>query len=144
MGDFNCELIDWTRCSAPLNSLQASFLYCDTSLEFVQHISTPTRGTNILDIILSNNPQLISHIKFSENCSYSWDHLSIGFTIITDAQFSLYKGVIGKTPTITIVPDWLKADWSSIFNIYKPISTGLQHFPPVPRPMTTTASLLIS
>jgi len=39
MGDFNCELIDWTRCSAPLNSLQASFLFvlpawglCNTSI----------------------------------------------------------------------------------------------------------------
>ena len=114
IGDLNCELIDWSRSSVPFNSLQSLFLNCILNLGFTQYIRTPTRGNNILDILLSNSPQLISDAKVCENISPSCDHLSITFKInlVIDR---LSKAVENNMSHTTTVPDWLRADWNSFF-----------------------------
>ena len=61
IGDFNYGGIDWNsntvsatagkECQQFLNNLEDNF--------FTQHVTAPTRGKSILDLILSNEPDLV-------------------------------------------------------------------------------------
>ena len=79
LGDFNCSGIDWhNSTSGVMNEL----LFLDTiiNLGFQQFVDKPTRGENILDIVLCNDPMLISDIVISEPFSTS-DHASLRFVL---------------------------------------------------------------
>ena len=55
-----------------------------------QHVKDPTRGNNILDLILSNNPSLIDEVTVSEPLSNS-DHNTIHFNIVCDNKKNIWK-----------------------------------------------------
>jgi len=56
VSDFNCPAIDWSSYTAPADSVQDVLLNCAVKYCFVQMITNGTRGSNILDIVLTNEP----------------------------------------------------------------------------------------
>ena len=54
-GDFNCPDVNWTEFKAPNDGVQDALLECTIANGFSQLVLEPTRGKNILDIVLSNH-----------------------------------------------------------------------------------------
>ncbi|KAK6048836.1 hypothetical protein COOONC_13659 [Cooperia oncophora] len=68
------------------NSARASrFIELCTGLNFHQLVSKPTHGPNILDLILTNNSQLISNTMIQTPIGNS-DHASVAFSINLEAE----------------------------------------------------------
>uniref|UniRef100_A0A803JAV9 Reverse transcriptase domain-containing protein n=1 Tax=Xenopus tropicalis TaxID=8364 RepID=A0A803JAV9_XENTR len=89
MGDFNYPDIDWSngvakseRASRFVNMLNDNFLF--------QAVQEPTRNDSILDLVISNNAELISNICVGEHLGNS-DHNMVSFEIMLQRQ--RYKGV---------------------------------------------------
>jgi hypothetical protein len=109
-GDFNCPAIDWSVLTAPRDRIQNVFLdfVCDVGLE--QMVTLPTRGENILDLVLTSHPLLLSKIDISEpfGTSTCSDHNVVEFTI--DVGVEQYQ------PGCCTVKHylWNKADYDAI------------------------------
>ena len=67
MGDLNLPLIDWKSNSTTDCANQSKFLTYFMSNSFCQVVDFATRDSNVLDIILVDDPSLISGVSF--NCS---------------------------------------------------------------------------
>jgi len=80
LGNLNSEKINWVSHYAPVTTIQYSFLNCVTVLGFEQLVTLPTRGDNILDIVLCNNTAVVTNVKISEQFTKSCDHFSVCFT----------------------------------------------------------------
>jgi len=82
LGDFNYPDIDWSTytalssashdCCEFINTVEDCFL--------TQHVSCPTRGDAVLDLVLSSEPELVSDLKIINNLGDS-DHNMIVFTV---------------------------------------------------------------
>ena len=79
MGDFNLPYIDWGQrtSAAPGNKLMN--LVMDHGLS--QHVREPTRGNNILDLILSTESRLIDGVQVNDHLANS-DHNMLQFAIV--------------------------------------------------------------
>ena len=79
-GDFNVPNIDWSTV-APISSTRPAEILCgivaDNSL--TQLVDSPTRGDNILDLILSNR-DCVSLVNMTDNLPFT-DHLAIEFSV---------------------------------------------------------------
>ena len=101
-GDFNHETIDWELMEA--GSEGQKFMELTEDQFLTQHIKEPTRGNNILDLILSTNPNQITNVKVGEKFGTS-DHNIIEFEIKTKDSPSVWKSKYR---------DYRKADYSKI------------------------------
>lgn len=81
LGDFNFPKIDWSSFSG-LDSISVIFIDFCLSNNFIQNVSEPTRGNNILDLILTNQKNLLNDIKVGEPFSTS-DHNQILLNLAT-------------------------------------------------------------
>ena len=79
VGDFNFRDIDWVNVSSP-HELDSIFINTLTENAFTQLVEEPTRGTNILDLVVTTNSDLVENLVVSEHFSSS-DHKSINFEI---------------------------------------------------------------
>ena len=75
-GDFNCPGINWDRFKAPAYNVQDLFLQFTLSSGFSQLVNEPTRQDNILDLVLCNEPLLISSVDIQSPIGKS-DHASV-------------------------------------------------------------------
>ena len=79
MGDFNHGHIQWNSLeSTGIEDQQFLFLIQDSFL--TQHVLEPTRGENVLDIVLSSQKELVDNVKICEPLGNS-DHNQIHFDI---------------------------------------------------------------
>ena len=79
MGDFNHGRIHWNSLeSTGIEDQQFLFLIQDSFL--TQHVLEPTRGENVLDIVLSSQKELVDNVKIFEPLGNS-DHNQIHFDI---------------------------------------------------------------
>jgi len=85
VGDLNCPGIDWKFNSAPLDGVQDKILECIDELGFVQCVSSPTRGANILDLVLVNKPLLLSSLSVMDPVGNS-DHDSVRFCFMAESS----------------------------------------------------------
>uniref|UniRef100_A0A0P4VPM3 Reverse transcriptase domain-containing protein n=1 Tax=Scylla olivacea TaxID=85551 RepID=A0A0P4VPM3_SCYOL len=111
-GDFNLPVNSWGN---PLNSHSGHDLYnnlLECSLK--QHVQGPTRGDNILDLVLSTNDDLISNVNIGPEFSTS-DHKIVSFNInlqaykdiVSNEKVFIYKkGDYEKLRSILSVTDW--------------------------------------
>ena len=77
-GDFNLPVTEW---GGALNSHSGHDLYSNIlESSLYQHVHEPTRGENILDIVLSTNENQIDNVEVGPELSTS-DHKSVMFTI---------------------------------------------------------------
>ena len=79
MGDFNHGHIQWNSVeSTGIEDQQFLFLIQESFL--TQHVLEPTRGENVLDIVLSSQKELVDNVKIFEPLGNS-DHNQIHFDI---------------------------------------------------------------
>ena len=79
MGDFNHGHIQWNSLeSTGIEDQQFLCLIQDSFL--TQHVLEPTRGENVLDIVLSSQKELVDNVKIIEPLGNS-DHNQIHFDI---------------------------------------------------------------
>ena len=79
MGDFNHGHMQWNYLeSTGIEDQQFLFLIQDSFL--TQHVLEPTRGENVLDIVLSSQKELVDNVKIFEPFGNS-DHNQIHFDI---------------------------------------------------------------
>ena len=71
MGDFNYRTINWTTLEA--DSHEKPFINLIQDCFLTQHVLQPTRGKNILDLILTTDPNTIEEVEVLEHFSTS-DH----------------------------------------------------------------------
>ena len=81
MGDFNYPKIDWDNLEADSYGSKFRDLVLDNFL--VQHVSEPTRGNNILDLILTSQTEMVEGVKIHEHIGNS-DHNIIMWKLVTD------------------------------------------------------------
>jgi hypothetical protein len=109
VGDFNMPKVQWDQFHSRDNVDQL-FLNTFSNLAFDQLIDVPTHiKGNILDLLLSNNPRVVSDIKVdngSQLCKS--DHYMISFNIISKVK----KKKLAKRE----IYNFKRADWESINN----------------------------
>ena len=89
VGDFNHGSINWDRMTA--NAEDEAFMEITQDLFLSQHVQDPTRGDRILDLTLSNKPEIICELKVGEQFS---DHNIITFNIIVKTETVTNKELI--------------------------------------------------
>ena len=127
-GDLNVPDISWTTVS-PTSSDKNAALLCslihDLSLE--QLIHSPTRGSNILDLLLINSPSIISGVEVVDNLPLT-DHDAILFTLnvlsskqttvrrslynYKKADFNAYRETLATVPWDITESDDIETWWS--------------------------------
>ena len=84
VGDFNYGAISWQDNTAT-SAAETAFLDCLQNTYLNQHVEEPTRGRSgqnpsILDFIISNDPNIVSHIRYESPLGKS-DHACLVFNI---------------------------------------------------------------
>ena len=117
MGDFNHGHIQWKSLeSTGGEDQQILFLIQDSFL--TQHVLEPTRGENVLDVVVSSQKELVDNVKIYEPLCNS-DHNQIHFDINVKSE-SKNKKRIGETSTkvTTVYKDMrkylAKLDWNNM------------------------------
>ena len=77
MGDFNHGQIQWKSLEST-GSEDQQFLFLIQDSFLTQHVLEPTRGENVLDIVLSSQNELLDNVKIHEPLGNS-DHNQIHF-----------------------------------------------------------------
>ena len=107
-GDFNCPDINWSSLVVSCDRSQDDFLnYCITG-GFTQLVESPTRGSNILDLILTNEPLFICDVTVEEPF-VTGDHNRVVFNLYTNDDCDQCQRKIPNK-----VYDWDKADFRKI------------------------------
>ena len=111
VGDFNCPGISWDNFKAPADNIQDLLLDFSLFNGFSQLVNEPTRQDNILDLMLCNEPLLITGVDIQSPVGKS-DHASVKFHISlgcsslcepdcnTDRTYAVSTG--GKMPIMTL------------------------------------------
>ena len=95
MGDFSHGHIQWKSLeSTGGEEQQFIFLIQDSFL--TQHVLEPTRGENVLDIVLSSKKELVDNVKIHEPLGIS-DYNQINFDINVKSESK--KKRTGETST---------------------------------------------
>ena len=104
VGDFNYPGIDWNKriTNEPMGR---RFLdACEDNFP-TQHVNFPTRGENVLDLLVSSDPDLVKNVQSSGKLSNS-DHLILKFDVVSSPTL--------RNPSVQRVPDFFKADFDAI------------------------------
>ena len=102
MGDFNYKNINWTTMESDkegklfVENIQNNFLH--------QKVEHPTRGKNILDLIICNDENLIENVYIGESLADS-DHQSIRFNI--NVKIAIIENR-------TLVPNFRRANFEDL------------------------------
>jgi len=122
LGDMNCPNIYWDAGIVVGDIVQKIFHDFTTDQGLVQFVNSPTRGSNILDIVLCNDPLFISDVQTTVPFSNS-DHnsivcvlnVAISKSAVNSNCYNQLSSNIGfKCNTIL----WAKANWSQLEIFY--------------------------
>jgi hypothetical protein len=78
MGDFNYREINWELTQA---TTAKSEMFLDSVLDnmWTQHVTKPTRGDSLLDLVITSTPEMVdevevqAHLGTSDHCMLMWD-----------------------------------------------------------------------
>ena len=70
-GDFNYPNINWENLDADNSSRYFLNLVMDSFL--THHVSNPTRGSNILDLVFTTDPGMVEEVQVRDNLA-NFDH----------------------------------------------------------------------
>ena len=92
MGDFNHPHIRWNYLD--ISNESAKFLLLIKNCFLTQHVLEPTRGDNVLDLILPSNKELVDNVVVVEPLGTS-DHSQIHFNLImkTGSRYSKQRKI---------------------------------------------------
>jgi len=117
VGDFNLPSIDWASLAAPDDGDHLPFLDFINRQGFVQFNNEPTRGDHILDLVFSDDPQIIAEIH-TENGFSTSDHDSVLFNVIVSDDNTVGRSAtaVGNSDgnTDVFVHDFRKADYDGL------------------------------
>ena len=102
LGDFNYPSIDWFQQTSTV-AQEETFLDFANEHNLTQHVLTPTRGENILDLVMSVGSFQIDEVTVHETFSTS-DHNIVTAKILTDLPTMVNKEI----------RDFKNTDWSII------------------------------
>ena len=104
VGDFNLCSIDWANVRALENSAKCELLLDIVQDNFLtQLVKSPTRGNNILDLVLVTSPDTVENISVGAPFS---DHNSITFSILASPYVS--------RKSCKLQYCYAKADWTKL------------------------------
>ena len=86
MGDFNHGHIQWKSLQST-GSKGQQFLNLVQDSVIIQHVLEPTRGKNVLDIVLSSQKEFVENVKICEPLGCS-DHNQIYFIIKVKGEWN--------------------------------------------------------
>lgn len=106
LGDFNYPDVDWSTYTASPGSSMGCVDFIQTIEDcfYTQHVHQPTRGTSILDLILSSDPDLVSNVQVLCHLGNS-DHNMLTFTVHHEYKCPL---------NIRTIRNFHKGDYDSI------------------------------
>ena len=113
-GDFNCPGISWDVFKAPADNIQDLLLDFALSNGFSQLVNEPTRQDNILDLVLCNEPLLITSVDIQSPVGKS-DHASVTFQFSTGCSPS-YEPECSEEYDLHRIYRWKDADYDSMNN----------------------------
>ena len=115
VGDFNCPYIDWTTYSSANDYVSSTMLTFVVESGLWQFVDFATRGCNVLDIVLADDPLIISSVTAAPPLGKS-DHLSIKFVLnvalentycdSTDVYYNWYKADFDGMKCYLSAIDW--------------------------------------
>ena len=79
-GDFNLPGICWDTSTAPTIGSQDKFLDIFVTEGLYQNVLEPTRGSNTLDLIFTNEPHLTNNVTIRPALGFS-DHYMVSFSL---------------------------------------------------------------
>src|SRR5260221_600543 len=123
VGDFNCPDVDWVHYNAPDDGIQLQLIDCFNSLGVMQFVLEPTRGLNILDIVLTNDPLLVTDLEILPPVGTS-DHSSLSFSLHLSADSSVkaipsLSRVTDEPSSLPLrFPIWEKANFAGLLTFF--------------------------
>ena len=81
VGDLNCPKIDWQNATCPADRISRLLLDFTVNTGMYQLVDFATRANNILDVLLTDDEQIITDIAADSPIGHS-DHLMVTFKII--------------------------------------------------------------
>jgi hypothetical protein len=88
LGDFNCPSIDWSTLHC--DSSDQPFVDLTQNCFLHQHVHKPTRGNNILDLVLTTEPAMIEELQVLEPLA-TGDHSKVMFQLIIETESNEQK-----------------------------------------------------
>ena len=91
MGDFNHGHIQWKSLQSTGGEAQ-QFLFLIQDSFLTQHVLEPTKGENVLDIVLSSQNELMDNVKTHKSLG-NCDHNQIHFDIKVKSEITKKKNI---------------------------------------------------
>lgn len=119
VGDLNLPDVEWETltCRRDVKNVQSTLLDCFSQLGLSQLALSPTRGDNVLDLVLCNSPSLMSNVAVSQPLSTS-DHSSVVFGVCFDGgeKLSVPKRCNFRlTDYVSMELALATVNWASVF-----------------------------
>ena len=115
-GDLNCPGVDWINSVSPSDNVQVKLMEFATANGFVQAVPEPTRLSNTLDIILTNEPAIICRVAVEAPFTSKCDHRSVNFCISLEGIGDGPSGSNEQSSPPTKVYLWKDADFEGMSN----------------------------
>ena len=106
----NCPDICWINSTCPADGVPAVIVQAVNENGYIQLVNEPTRASNILDVVLTTDPLLVSELCVQCPVGNS-DHCSVYFCLVYNIAHSAPES---EEPVM--VRDWRNADYDGISN----------------------------
>lgn len=106
-GDFNFPSIDWVALNSPDDCINRPFLDFAIERGFCQCVDFATRGGHVLDIVLTDDDELMTAVKPEEPIGNS-DHLIVQFSMSLRLRSAIDAGRTSNEL------NWAKADFDAM------------------------------
>ena len=130
VGDLNCPKIDWPAASCSSDCISKSLLKFTVEAGFSQFVDFATRGSNILDVILADDDQVITEVTSDPPIGHS-DHLMIKFKLALETAEAVRVSAPNTTQYRWFMADFdameaflLDVDWQSMI-FHNPSATAI-------------------
>ena len=112
-GDLNCPRINWQQMCCPQDYIHTRLFDFVLEAGFCQFVDFPTRGSNVLDVILADDDQIVTAVRGDPPIGHS-DHLMIKFTMVLDSQEVGVGGCNNNRCVKSTSYNWHLADFSGM------------------------------
>jgi hypothetical protein len=116
VGDFNLPSILWSNPTSHLNTKECEFVNLCQNFGLLQVNDLCTRGNSLLDLVLTNDPLLISGIKLNPPFGTSdHDSLLVDIILCFISESACTNNGVNNTDNVHLnratAYNWIKADW---------------------------------
>jgi len=108
VGDLNCPDVNWKDSTSPCDGVQDKLLDCFCKFGMVQLVNDVTCNDHILDLVLTNEPLIFTHISVDVPFANS-DHNTVQFSVGVDRVSEFVSGTLTSSTYC-----WHKADFDGL------------------------------